>query len=400
MSKILVVMIHGLTGGKDTWLNEESEVRFPDLLSKDKNIFETVDFIEFDYFTKIVNLTQNLFANSLVGLVNKFSTFNFNKPKIRKNSSIQSLTNSLATVLEAESDGYDGIIFICHSMGGLIAKNFILNHLAKEYDDIDLPVIGYISLATPHRGSFPSLILGPINVNAKELSPLNKDMTVLNDLWVDSFDNLPKCYYIEAQHDECVGELSATPNTTKKFKSKSLQVSHTEICKPVDSNSLTFKIVKKYLLEIIHSHNQKKLTYIDYDSNVYSYDNEIFVIKMVLASIEGILIEDAKESFFHAELIMKSAKSNEILSFNELKNRIISLYRTYASCKGSKSNSEILKEIHKKIVELDKSSLNCIVEYLNFLHKKGILHQEANRLNLNVNWCDSICLDDLVSEVK
>ncbi|MBA6396678.1 MAG: hypothetical protein ACI9O3_000169 [Colwellia sp.] len=237
-------------------------------MANETKINENVDFIEFDYFTKIINLTQNVFANSIVGLVNKVQGLNFRKPKIRKNSSIESLTSSLATFLEGESDDYDSIVFICYSMGGLIAKNFILNHLAEEYEDIDLPVIGYISLATPHRGSFPALILGPANVNAKELKPLNKDMTALNDLWVDRFHNLAKSYYVEAQHDECVGSLSATPNTTKKLKSKTLQVSHSGICKPSDSKSLTFKIVSKYLLEIINSYIQKKLTETEYESYV------------------------------------------------------------------------------------------------------------------------------------
>ncbi|MFT5022576.1 MAG: Cu/Ag efflux pump CusA [Colwellia sp.] len=77
---------------------------------------------------------------------------------------------------------------------------------------------------------------------------------------------------------------------------------------------------------------------------------------MALASIEEKLIEDAKESFFHAELIMPLQK-NEIEVFQELRSKIISIYRTYVSCKGTKSNSEVVKEIHNKIVELDKTSV-------------------------------------------
>lgn len=400
MSKTVVVMIHGLTGGVQTWVNDESGANFSELLRANSKISEQVDVIEFDYFTKIANLTQNVLGRSFVGLINKFPGLNFSKPKIRKNSSINSLTSSLATFLEVESANYDSIILIGHSMGGLIGKSFILNHIAEEYEDIQVPVIGYISLATPHRGSFPSVILGPINVNAKELQPLNEDMTALNDLWVDSFDELPKSYYVEAQHDECVGRLSATPNTVKKFKSKTLQVSHSEICKPLNSKDFTYKVVSKYLEEILHAHRQNKLTQVEYEADVHSYDKEIFVIKMVLASIEERLIEDAKESFFHAELIMKSAKKNELEVFKELRSKIISLYRTYSACKGGKSNSEVVKEIHSKIVELDKSSLNCLVEYLNFLHKKGILHQESNRLNLDVSWCDNITVNSIENEVR
>ena len=297
MSKYLVIMVHGLTGGEDTWKNNDGK-KFNELLMEDDNIKQRFDFVEFDYYTEIVNLKNTKLSKAIVGIINIIPGFNLDKPKIKKNVSILSIADELATYVECETLDYSKIIFVSHSMGGLISKKFILDQLDGHHEDITNDTVGYISLATPHRGSFPSMILGPFNLNAKELTPLDKDMTKLNDDWVGNFSILPKSYYLEAEYDECVGKLSASPNTNKKYKPKVLQEDHTSICKPKNAKSLTLKMVKKQLLEIAHGCDQIALTKLDYDSEVHCYDNEIFVVKLFLASIEENLVEDAKESFF------------------------------------------------------------------------------------------------------
>ncbi|WP_434930315.1 ABC-three component system protein [Shewanella sp. HL-SH5] len=399
MNKYLVVMVHGLTGGENTWRNNDGKL-FAELLMEDDKIKQKFDFIEFDYFTKIVNLKNTILSKAIVGIMNIIPGLNLDKPIIKKNVSILSIADELAAFIECEALGHSKIIFVSHSMGGLISKKFILDQLDGHHEDITSDTIGYISLATPHRGSFPSLILGPFNLNAKELKPLDKDMTELNDKWVENFNILPKSFYLEAEYDECVGKLSASPNTNKKYKPKVMQEDHTSICKPKDINSLTLKIVKKQLLEIAHDCDQIELTKHEYDSEIHCYDKEIFVIKLLLASIEENLIEDAKESFFHAELVMKSATKEEYECFNELKVRIISIYRNYSSASKSKNANDIVKEVHSKIIELDKSSLDCVIKYLTFVHKKGILHQEANKNNLKINWDNAIKVEDINDRIK
>ena len=59
-------MIHGLTGGVQTWVNDESGANFSELLRANSKISEQVDVIEFDYFTKIANLPQNVLGRSFV----------------------------------------------------------------------------------------------------------------------------------------------------------------------------------------------------------------------------------------------------------------------------------------------------------------------------------------------
>jgi hypothetical protein len=394
MNKYLVVMVHGLTGGKDTWRNDDGKL-FNELLMEDDEINRKFDFIEFDYFTKIANFKNTIVSKAIVGIINIISGLNLDKPMIKKNVSMLSIADELAAFIECETSEYSKVVFISHSMGGLISKKFILDQLDDHYEDISSDTVGYISLATPHRGSFPAMILGPFNLNAKELKPLDKDMTVLNDKWVENFSILPKSFYLEAEYDECVGKLSASPNTNKNYKPKVMQEDHTSICKPKDSKSRTLKMVRKQLLDIAHICDQSELTKIEYDSEVHCYDNEIFVIKLLLASVEENLIEDAKESFFHAELVMKSATKTEYECFNELKTRIISIYRNYSSGSKDKDANDIVKDVHSKIIELDKSSLDCVVKYLTFVHKKGILHQESNKNNLKVNWDNNIKVEDI-----
>ena len=97
---------------------------------------------------------------------------------------------------------------------------------------------------------------------------------------------------------------------------------------------------------------------------------------------------------------MKSATKEEYECFKELKNRIISIYRNYSSSSKDKDPNDIVKEVHSKIIELDKLSLDCIVKYLTFVHKKGILHQEANQNNLKVNWNNKINVSDIDERLK
>ena len=46
MSKTLVVMIHGLTGGGGTWVNDENGASFSELLQADSKISDQIDVIE------------------------------------------------------------------------------------------------------------------------------------------------------------------------------------------------------------------------------------------------------------------------------------------------------------------------------------------------------------------
>ena len=225
-------------------------------------------------------------------------------------------------------------------------------------------------------------------------------MNEINDIWIEKYDLLPNSFYMIAKNDEYVKAVSAVPSSsTSKFKVKTLDDDHNSICKPENIKSRNYKVAEKFLLQTYEKVELLETGQKKYNSEENSYDNEIFVVKMILAQIENPLVDDAKESFFYADLAIKSAPKNDRDIFDSLKNQILNMYRTYSSCPMNKSNSEIVKEIHSKIIELDSTSLSCAVKYINFLHKKGFLHQEANKMDLNVNWCKTLTLESINKEV-
>ncbi|CAE6935340.1 hypothetical protein ACOMICROBIO_LKFPLAJE_03375 [Vibrio sp. B1FIG11] len=83
MNKNLVLFIHGLTGGYDTWKNSRGEL-FADLLKSDSEINSNFDFREFEYFTKIVNVKNSMLSHNLVKLVNFVPGINLPVPKRKK----------------------------------------------------------------------------------------------------------------------------------------------------------------------------------------------------------------------------------------------------------------------------------------------------------------------------
>ena len=400
MKKYLVVMVHGLTGGEDTWINYDNK-SFSGLLLENECVNNLYDFVEFDYFTKIANVKNSMLSKNIIYLVNKLPMLNFKTPKRQKNTSILTLSKELATFIEFECNNYEHIVFMAHSMGGLISKKFILDLIDGEYEEIESKVVGYISIASPHKGALAATILGPININAKELTPLNSDINEINERWIEKYEDLPYSFYMIAKNDEYVTEVSSVPSSSKsKFKTVYLDDDHNSICKPESNKSRNYKVVEKFLLNTHDKIEQLDTLKKTYNAQEHSYDNEIFVVKMILAQIEISLVDDAKESFFHADLAIKSAPKKDREIFEQLKTQIFSMYLTYSSCSNGKSNSEIVKDIHSKIIELDRTSLSCAVQYINFLHKKGFLHQEANHMDLKINWCKKLTLSDIDKEVS
>ncbi|MGL6535908.1 ABC-three component system protein [Aeromonas hydrophila] len=399
MKKNLVIFIHGFTGGKETWVNSHGK-SLSDFLLLNKNLSKNYDYIEFEYFTKLINIKDSLVAKAITSLVNLVNP-KVNVSKRKKNTSIFQLSDELATFIQFKCSSYENIILCAHSMGGLIAKKLILDIILGEHQDIQSKISGYISIASPHQGSTPAAILGKFNLNANELAPFNENITKLNEDWIQHSDNLPHSIYVIASYDDFVTNVSATPSSKKAiFKTARVQENHNSICKPDSSESTIINVITDFLTKTVEQMNFESNLKKEYPSDENIYEKEIFVIKMLLAGIEERLISDAKESFFHAEIAIKSAPRKDKAAFETLRTLIVNLYKTYSSCQIGKSNSEIVRDIHQKIIELDKTSLNCAATYLNFLHKKGLLHHKANERNLDINWSKTITLDDIENKRK
>jgi carbamoylphosphate synthase small subunit len=140
-----------------------------------------------------------------------------------------------------------------------------------------------------------------------------------------------------------------------------------------------------------------KLAKIQYTLEDPTYEKEIFVIKMILCDIGNMGVDDAKECFFQAEIISKAANRQDREVLIDLQKKVLSIYRQkYNKYSGNgETPNEIFSQVHDAILEHDSTSLSVGVDYINFMHKKGLLHQLANKLCKTVIWSDSTNLDEV-----
>lgn len=390
IKKVGVVFIHGFTGGTKTWINKRGE-RFCDLLASESSIGKEFEFFEFDYFTQVLDVFRSAPVQALKKLLNKIPLVNLST-KVQKNKPIRYLSHLLNGFIRTELDEFDEVVLVAHSMGGLIAKDHILNYVAGEGPQ----PIGYVSIAVPHKGSLGSVLLSPTaNVNAAEMQPLSEYSDALNTEWYERKEELPKCVYLVASHDECVTEVSSIPYKVRTSDAYTLNHDHTSICKPDDKKDHSFKRLKKFLEEISHERYMTGVAALKYSGDDEDFNKEIFVIKLILSEVGEMGIADAKASFFHAEIISKAAKRDDKQHLADLQEKVLSIYRQTYNGNSKKTADEIFSAVHKELRDQDASLLICAVRYINFLHKGGLLHQVANRLDRTVIWDKDITVEDI-----
>jgi esterase/lipase len=395
--KIAVVFVHGFTGGNKTWQNDSGQ-KFKDMLASDTKLNAAFDFYEYEYYTSLIDFFDSAPVQEILGLL-RIPKFFGHKKKVRNNKPIKKISEALGTFLRLKLKNYSEVILIAHSMGGLVAKDFILNH---EKGDKPKP-IGFVSVAVPHKGSLSAQILAPVrNINAKELTPLNEYTDELNNRWIDSRKSLPDSIYLIAQYDQCVPSVSATPFTLKAAEKPVLEHDHVTICKPSSTEDLAYDAVKTFLSKIARNANLQSQLKISYSDAAPDYDKEIFVIKMILCDIGAKGIDDAKESFFNAEIISKAADEDDQEMLLEIQSKVLSLYRlTYNQYSSDEAiPNDIFSKVHEKLLAEDSGVLSVSVKYINFLHKKGLLHQIANRLCTTVVWSEDTTIHDILSHAK
>jgi triacylglycerol esterase/lipase EstA (alpha/beta hydrolase family) len=104
MGKQLVYFVHGLDGDhRVTW------GRFPELIRKDPDLKDTFDIGFFSYPTSL-----------------------FSMPWSKKYPKVQTLADALRTEIDMRFKDYTSIILVCHSLGGLIARKYLLEEVKSK----------------------------------------------------------------------------------------------------------------------------------------------------------------------------------------------------------------------------------------------------------------------------
>jgi len=216
----LILFVHGFLGDAvETW------GEFENLLTKhERDIFENYDVRFFDYPSGILN-----------------------DPKI------QTLAKALRTSIEHDYPEYDEIVLVCHSMGGLVAKKYLLDEIKFHEVDI-LKVKKVIFYDTPHNGAdianygkiFPNKQIKQMATTSDFIEFLNTDIYTL-----DISQYICMKYVIAEQKYKSikvVSTMSAQAIWANRDTETLIDKHHVDCCKPKDIDDLSYKILKKFVL--------------------------------------------------------------------------------------------------------------------------------------------------------
>lgn len=384
----LILFVHGLKGGMDTW-DANDKVSFPKLLASDKDINNIFDVACFNYFTKF---TQT-YAHTSGILARIFAR----KNKVEKLLPTDEIAELLYTEISINLADYSRIIIIAHSMGGLISKNLILKKIEHEEES---NIIGFISLAVPHSGAILANIASLITSNAQliDLKLLSDATDLLNRRWLSCIKSLHITRYLYGSHDTVVDKKSALPMDSERRNSIAVNESHSSICKPINNQATVFVAVKRFIQQI-NAQAPKKIS-VERFTDEQQYDNEYFVLKMIVADIHQDIAMHAKEYYYNAELIRNiftSDHDREILSHLYSKIREIYQEEYEQHIASNVAPDKFIATVHTRISKEDKTSLDSLLKSLESVHKKGMLHQLANSNDRDIVWSSETNMEKLES---
>lgn len=379
----LVLFVHGFTGDANkTWENKNGSL-FPKLILENEYIAQNFDVATYGYFSTLLDL----FADSKEKF-RRIKNLIFRRThKKEKNLEISELSNNLSNHLRITLSQYDNIYIVAHSMGGLIAKALISDELKKQgWTKVKL----FLSLAVPHQGSSIATFGGLIsdNLQIDNLNPVNAFINTLNQMWID-LDSKPSTKYFYGSYDQVVTKYSAIAIDKIEKDIISVAEDHNSISKPESSGAIVCNGVCQFLEEA-HKHTLLgEVGYLKLDPDE-ELDNELFVLKLIIADIASETQEHAKELFFNAEYVRKLFKSrNDKKQLEVLFNNIRQLYKDsydgYLADEAMNSG-KLLAEVHTKITNQDAQLLKTLIPTLQSYHKKGMLHQLANNTNSDIWW--------------
>ncbi|MEY8199594.1 MAG: hypothetical protein RPS47_10170 [Colwellia sp.] len=389
--KNLILFIHGFTGNSDnTWTNRNSSA-FPHLLLENRYINENFDVASYSYFTTLLDLFAT--GKEKFRSIRNFLTGRSHKKE--KNIDITELSSNLSNHFRITLNQYDNIYIVAHSMGGLITKSLISRNLEKEGST---KVKLFISLAVPHQGSDLSVLGGLIsnNLQIQDLNPVKSLVNDLNQSWV-TLSGIPTTKYFYGSYDEVVPKSSAVAIDKQKKDIISVAEDHSSICKPEDKNSITYNAVCQFIEEE-HKHTCLKDAGYQKLSQVDEYDDQLFVIKLIVTNIAPETQENAKELFLNAEYMTRLFRSKhdkeELESlFTDIRQLYKDSYDNYLASPDINSG-KLLAEVHTKITNENSNLLKSIIPTIKTYHKKGMLHQLANDHDSDIWWSRDRSLDN------
>lgn len=218
----LILFVHGLGGSKESFGD------FGTLIKEDEYL-SSMEVAFFDYETSL-----------------------FYIPFLTKLPKIQSFSKDLEGTVKDTFSEYNEIIIVCHSMGGLIAKRYLLD-IIDDIKSFKNKISKVVLYATPNFGS--DLAFGPYSKHHPQIAQLRKDSDFLESLNKDfnssDIKSYINFYYIIGGLDRVVDRVSASGLWDGNYDeiSNKTHMGSNGIAKPKDCNDRTFTALKTIIKE-------------------------------------------------------------------------------------------------------------------------------------------------------
>ena len=169
------------------------------------------------------------------------------------------------SVLEAKELGKRPLIFITHSLGGLVVKRLLHNatdSANRDWQELVANTKGIVFLATPHTGADlgswlsyigKKLSLLRVNVAAEELAAHHPELRRLNTWFRDRVANgrlglaVQVCYEKLPTHGAIVVDASSANPGIPGVEPIPQDADHITICKPESEDATLCRLVNKFL---------------------------------------------------------------------------------------------------------------------------------------------------------
>jgi len=223
----LILFVHGLGGaGEATW-RLTPNAGFPELISRDTSVCTEADMAFFEYPTSLFRL-----------------------PFTASPSRVRDLAEGLRSQIENRYPQYKAIMLVCHSLGGLVARKYLVEELKRR--DVKLRVDKLLLYAVPNHGSALAGIGRHISWRHNQLTQLCRNSELVEELNADwknlGIDQRVAVRYVVAGQDRVVDKQSAVHLWGNDKVDSILDVGHTSVVKPSKFGDLSYLIFRRFAL--------------------------------------------------------------------------------------------------------------------------------------------------------
>lgn len=143
------------------------------------------------------------------------------------------------------------IILVGHSLGGLIARQYILSQVKRESSQ---SIQGAIFFATPHTGAGLAGIGKALSFAHRHLSQLcigSDLLDVINQDWVLlKIDEKIPTLYVVGSTDKIVSPISAAPYIGANNVKTLVEFGHENIIEPSNSEDIRYMLIKQFVRDV------------------------------------------------------------------------------------------------------------------------------------------------------